>query len=244
MTSDPQKGPSFFVGYGRRMRMGWLDLWVGRWAEALFPGMVRRVLAGAEPQPRRLPRRVLTVVSADADTTAGVGAVRIVWRPKSAGAREQTVLLERYEGRWRYVGGGGSGPVEEPVDTGMLDVGSGGGALSHTRRQDPSHSAAVGPYICWAGIHVGQEVARLLVGDRLVGGRLVGGRLVGGRLVGDRRTAAPGRRRLIVVWTAAHLGRGTRPRIVALGRDGTELSRLGPHDSLDTHTWARLREEA
>jgi hypothetical protein len=30
---------------------------------------------------------------------------------------------------------------------------------------------------------------------------------------------------------------------VALGRDGAELSRIGPHHSLDAHTWARLTED-
>lgn len=45
------------------------------------------------------------------------------------------------------------------------------------------------------------------------------------------------------MWKSPHLSRGLRPVIVALGRDDAELSRIGPHDSLDTHTWARLREE-
>lgn len=70
------------------------DLWVLRWVEILLPGVVRRVLVGTESQPRWMPRRVLTVVSADIDTTAGVGAVWVVWRPKTARAREHTALLE------------------------------------------------------------------------------------------------------------------------------------------------------
>ncbi len=54
---------------------------------------------------------------------------------------------------------------------------------------------------------------------------------------------APEQRRLIAVWTSPQSSRIAHPVIVALGRDGGELSRMGPHDSLDTHTWARLREE-
>lgn len=41
----------------------------------LLPGVVRRVLGGGERQPWWMPRRVLTVVSADIDTGPGVGAV-------------------------------------------------------------------------------------------------------------------------------------------------------------------------
>ena len=62
-------------------------------------------------------------------------------------------------------------------------------------------------------------------------------------LIGDRRIDVPEHRRLIAVWTSPRLSRGLRPVIVALGRDDAEISRIGPHDSLDTHTWARLREE-
>ncbi|WP_328975165.1 hypothetical protein [Streptomyces canus] len=40
-------------------------------------------------------------------------------------------------------------------------------------------------------------------------------------LIGDRRIDTPEQRRLIAVWTSP---------------------RIGPHDSLDTHTWARWRE--
>ncbi|MFE4413112.1 hypothetical protein ACIQFZ_38620 [Streptomyces sp. NPDC093064] len=45
------------------------------------------------------------------------------------------------------------------------------------------------------------------------------------------------------MWTSPQVSRGARPVIVAIGYDGTELSRMGPHDSLDTRTWERLREE-
>lgn len=104
-----------------------------------------------------------------------------------------------------------------------IEVRGGGGTLCPTHRHDPPHSLAGAPWISSATIHLGREVGRLLVGNR--------------------RIDAPEQRRIVVAWMTTQAARGTRPLIVALGRDGTELSRLGPHDSLDTHTWARLREE-
>jgi hypothetical protein len=66
---------------------------------------------------------------------------------------------------------------------------------------------------------------------------------VGHVLIGARRVGVPEHRELIADWTSRYVSRGPRPVIVALGHGGTELSRIGPHDGLDTHTWSRLREE-
>ncbi|MFJ1694411.1 hypothetical protein ACIO6T_21275 [Streptomyces sp. NPDC087532] len=162
------------------------------------------------------------MISADIDNTAGVGAVWIVWHPKSSRAREHTALLEWYDEQWRYVGGG-SGPVDDPADVDVIEVRGGGGALSLTRSLDPPHSFATAPWISCAAVHLGRDVGHILIGNR--------------------RIAAPEERKLVAAWTSQQVNRGARPVIVAFGRDGTELSRIGPHDSLDTHTWARLREE-
>lgn len=169
-----------------------------------------------------MPRRVLTVVSADVDDKAGVGALWLEWRPKSPRMREHLVLLEWYGERWRYVGGG-SGSGDDPVDVDVLDVCNGAGALSLTRGHDLPHSLTTAPWIGCAKVRLGRNVSHVLIGDR--------------------RIEVPERRTLIAAWTSPRLSRGLRPVIVALGRDGAELSRMGPHDSLDTHTWARLREE-
>lgn len=197
-------------------------MWVGRWVENLLPGVVRRVLEEAEPQPRWIPRRLLMVVSADIDTTMGVGAVWVMWHPKSARAREYTALLERYDHQWRCVGSG-SAPLNDPADVDVIEVCGGGGVLSLTRRLDPPHSITTAPWISCAKVHLGRGVSHLLIGNR--------------------RIDAPQRRKLIAAWKSPHTDRGARPVIVALAPDGAELSRIGPHDSLDTHTWARLREE-
>ncbi|MDT0468774.1 hypothetical protein [Streptomyces gibsoniae] len=196
---------------------------MGPRVERLLRGVVRRVLARGEPHPWWLPRRVLTVVSADVDITAGVGEIWIVWRPKSPRMREHIALVERYDEQWRHVGGGGC-PGDDPVDVDVLDVCSGGGVLSLTRSLDPPHSMTMAPLISCAKVRLGRDVAHVLVGGR--------------------RIAVPEQRMLIAVWASSQISRGVRPVVVALGRDGAELSRLGPRDSLDTYTWARLREES
>ncbi|WP_274917876.1 hypothetical protein [Streptomyces sp. WZ-12] len=168
---------------------------------------------------------MLTVVSVDVDTGAGVAAVWALWRPKSARVCEYTVLLEWYEEQWRCVGGAesSSGSVDDPADVEVIEVRGGGGVLSLTRDLDPAHSMGRAPWIGCVEVHLGPDVRHLLVGDR--------------------RIVAPERRKLLAVWASRPASRAARPVLVALGHEGTELSRIGPHDCLDTHTWARLREE-
>lgn len=197
-------------------------MYTGPWWETFLRGVVRRVLASEESQPWWMPRRLLTVVSADVDVTAGVGAIWIMWRPKSPLMREHLALLEWHGEQWRYVGGG-SGPGDDPVDVDVLDVCNGAGVLSLTRSLDIPPSITAAPWIGCVKVRLGVDVGHVLVGDR--------------------RIENPEQCRLIAVWASPHNGRGARPVIVALGRDGAELSRIGPHDSLDTHTWARMREE-
>jgi len=197
-------------------------VWAGPWWETFLRGVVKRVLAGDETQPWWLPRRVLTVVSADVDDAAGVGAIWILWRPKSSRMREHIALLEWFGEQWRYVGGS-SGSGDDPVDVKVLDVSNGGGVLSLTRSLDPPRSISAAPRISCVKVRLGRDASRVLIGVR--------------------RIEVPEQRSLIAVWTSPQTSHGVRPVIVALGRDGAELSRAGPHDSLDTHTWARLREE-
>lgn len=210
------------AGYRRRMRAWGKAVSTGPRSETFLRSVVRRVLAREAPQPWWIPRRLLTVVSADVDATAGVGAVWIVWRPKSPRVREHIALLERYEEQWRYVGGG-SGPGDGPVDVDVLDVRGGGGVLSLTRRIDPPDSSTAAPWIGCVKVSLGRDVDHVLIGAR--------------------RIDSPGPCKLIAVWASPCISRGARPVIAALGHDGAELSRMGPHDSLDTHTWARLRED-
>ncbi|MFF4359306.1 hypothetical protein [Streptomyces sp. NPDC001604] len=188
-------------------------VWAGPRRESFLRGVVKRALAGNEPQPWWMPRRLLTVVSADVDDTAGVGAIWILWRPKSSRMREHIALLEWFGEQWRYVGGSiGSGV--DPVDVDVLDVSSGGGVLSLTRSLDPPHSIAAAPWISCVKVRLGRDVSHVLIGVR--------------------RLEVPEQRSLIAVWESPRISRGVRPVIVALGHDGIELSRMGPHDSSAT----------
>lgn len=198
-------------------------MWAGpRW-ESFLLGVVKRALAGKEAQPWWVPRRVLNVVSADVDDAAGVGAIWILWRPRSSRMHEHIALLEWFGEQWRYVGGG-SGSGDDPVDVDVLDVRNGAGVLSLTRTLDPPCSITTAPFISCAKLRLGRDVSHVLIGAR--------------------RIEVPEQRSLIAVWTSPSISRGLRPMIVALGRDGAERSRMGPQDSLDTHTWARSREES
>lgn len=192
----------------------------------LLPGVVRRLLGGGEAQPWWMPRRVLTVVSADLDAGAGVGAVWMVWRPgaRESVAREHIEFLERYGGQWRYPGGS-SGSVDGPADADVdvIEIRGGGGTLSLARRLDPPRSIETAPWIGCVLVYLGRDVGHILVGDR--------------------RFEASGQRRVVAAWKGPQVSRGSRPVVVAFGRDGVELSRIGPLDSLDSRTWARVWEE-
>lgn len=119
--------------------------------------------------------------------------------------------------------GGSSGPGDDPVSVDVLDVRNGGGVLSLTRSSDPPRSITAAPWIGCAKVRLGRDVSHVLIGAR--------------------RIENPEHCELIAVWTSPYVSRGARPVIAALRHDGAELSRIGPHDSLDTHSWARLREE-
>ncbi len=209
------------TGYRRRMQAWGESVWAGSRWETFLRAVVKRALAGDETQPWWMPRRVLTVVSADVDDTAGAGAIWILSRPKSSRIREHIALVEWFGEQWRYVGGS-SGSGDGPVDVEVLDVSNGGGVLSLTRSLDPPRSITAAPWTSCVKVRLGRGVSHVLVGGR--------------------RIEVPEQRSLVAVWTSPQISRGVRPVIVALGRDGAELSRIGPHDGLDTHTWARLRE--
>ncbi|MEH0419844.1 hypothetical protein [Streptomyces sp. B21-083] len=197
--------------------------------DRLLPGVVRRVLGGREAQPRWLPRRVLTVVSADVDAEAGVGVVWMVWRPGSGREsvpREHTAFVEWYDGRWRSLGVSSSSvsSVGDPMEVGVdgIEVRGGAGSLSLTRRLDPPRSIGTAVWIACVQVYLGRDVDHVLVGDR--------------------RFDVAERHRVVAVWKGPQIRRGYRPDIVAFGRDGVELSRIGSLDSLDSRTWARVWE--
>ena len=203
---------------------------IERWMGIIVPGVARRVVNGEAPQPGWLPRRWLTVVSGDVDLDGSIGAVWLVWRPGSAKAETHTALVERCGGQWRYTGGGSAsgGDVAterraagQPGQIGMIECGGGAGGLGCAWRLQHPHSITAAPWVGSSELRVAAEVGHLIVGGR--------------------RIEVPGHGRLIVAWKSRSTGSGgLRPLLVAMGRDGSELSRIGPHDGMDRYTWAKL----
>jgi hypothetical protein len=219
----------------RRMR------WSLSWTEVLSRRLIRRLLAG-DPgnmlQPAWLPRRWVTVVYGDIDHDAGVGVLWLVSRPGHENGAEHTMLFERYGEAWESTGSGsGSGgsadgilprgrpAVGSPGQIGMIEFTGGRGCHSRAhRRRHPDDPWSV-PWVGSFGLRVAAEV------DHLV--------------VGERRIEVPENGRLVVAWKSppSTIDGGVRPRIAAMGRDGTELSVVGPRDQMDSYTWALLRRQ-
>jgi hypothetical protein len=195
----------------------------------IVPRVARRLVNGKAPQPGWLPRRWLTVLSGDMDLDGGIGAVWLVWRPRSAKAETHTALIERCGGHWQYTGGSSVSGVpvaadrsaRQPGQIGMIEIGAEAGGLSYAYRLLPTHSITLAPWVGASELQVAAEVSHLLLGER--------------------RIKVPGHGMLIVAWKSRYTGiGGLRPLIVAVGRDGSELSRIGPHDSMDSYTWAMV----
>lgn len=197
--------------------------------EILVPPIFRRVVSGKTPQPGWLPRRYLTVVSADVDLDSGIGAVWLVRRPGSAGAETRIARIERCGGRWEYSGAGSThGDVEadrraagDPGQPGMIELGGRSGGVSNAYRLEHPHSpASAAPWVEASELRVAAEVGHLLIGER--------------------RIEVPAHGRVIVVWKSPPTGGGgIRPLITALGSDGSELSRIGSHDNIDSYSSAK-----
>lgn len=198
--------------------------------EILVPRIFHRVVNRRTPQPGWLPRRYLTAVSADVDLDSGIGAVWLVRRPGTARAETLTARIERHGGRWEYSGAGRApGDVEagrraagHPGQSGMIELGGRSGGVSNAYRLEHPHSpVSAAPWVEASELRVAAEVSHLLIGER--------------------RVEVPAHGRVIVVWKSPLTsGGGIRPLITAFGSDGSELSRIGPHDNMDSYTSAKL----
>jgi hypothetical protein len=103
----------------------------------------------------------------------------------------------------------------------MIECSGGAGGLGYAWRLQHPRSIMAAPWVGSSELRVAAEVGHLLVGGR--------------------RIEVPGHGRVIVAWKSRSTGSGgVRPLIVAVGRDGSELSRIGPHDSMDSYTWAKV----
>jgi len=231
-VADPSLGTVVDVpAHGELRRMRRLERWMG----IIAPRLARRVVNGKPPQPGWLPRRWLAVVSGDVDLEAGICVVWLVWCPRSAEAETHTALIERCGRHWQYTGGGSSNAPSDDAaadrpaagqsgQIGMIECGGGAGGVSYAYRLQHPHSISAAPWVGASELRVAAEVSHLLLGDR--------------------RIQVPRNGRLIVAWKSRSTGNGgLRPLIVAVGHDGSELSRIGPHDNLDSYTWAKLNSQ-
>jgi hypothetical protein len=192
--------------------------------------MGRRALRGrpVRPFPRLTARRIV-LLATDINAGAGVAAVWLVRRPGSARQVEETLLYERGPGGWQELGGGaGIGGKGIGPDDGVL------AARPSATRNGPGsmlrHSGGAASYehtgiVCCNHLRVAAEVEYIQAGER--------------------RISVPEHGYVLVVWKSASavLPSG-RPRIVAVGRDGSVLTELGPEDYLDSLTLASLDDTA
>jgi len=203
----------------------------------IVPLVTGRVLGGKDPQPGWLPRRLVTVLSGDVDVDAGCGAVWLVWRPWSSKAETYTARVEHDGGHFRHIGagvvGGGAVPGRDvaagrsaasgPGQAGMIELGGHSGGVSSAWRLQHHGPSTGAPWVGASELRVAAEVEHLLIGEQ------------------RRRVQVPGHGRVIVAWRSPNtIAGGIRPLIVAVGRNGSELSRLGPDDAMDTYTTAKL----
>jgi hypothetical protein len=109
-----------------------------------------------------------------------------------------------------------------PGQSGMIELGGRSGGVSNAYRLEHPHSSvSAAPWVEASELQAATEVSHLLIGER--------------------RVEVPAHGRVIVVWKSPLTsGGGIRPLITAFGSDGSELSRIGPHDNMDSYTSAKL----
>jgi|GEM_PF-4842360 len=104
----------------------------------------------------------------------------------------------------------------------MIELGGYRGHLSIHRRQHPRPAISTAPWVGASQVQVSAEVSHLLIGER--------------------RIEVPRHGRVILAWKSVSTGSGgIRPIIIAVGHDGLELSSIGPRDSMDSYTLAKLK---
>jgi hypothetical protein len=109
-----------------------------------------------------------------------------------------------------------------PGQSGMIELGGRSGGVSNAYRLEHPHSpVSAAPWVEASELRAAAEVSHLLIGER--------------------RVEVPAHGSVIVVWKSPSTAAGgIRPLITAFGSDGSELSRIGPHDNMDSYTSAKL----
>ena len=170
-------------------------------------------------------------LASDVDEDAGAGAVWLVRHPGSPDSAEHTLEFERGDG-WQYLGGGSSSArefslnrrpsalVNGPATMMRLVTGSASRSWADRERLADGLGVAGAGWVACAGFRVAAEVGHLQAAGRSI--------------------PVPDHGYAIVAWRSPPAL--TRPPIVAVGNNGSRLSELGPHDSLDSLSWESIEQ--
>ena len=223
---------------------GWPGGPLREWPDAERAGLA--VLAG---RPLHWWQRLggLTVVASDIDADAGVAAVWLARWPGTRRAVEETLEFEWIDGGWRYLGGGSGSGQEERFSAAdrpsgaragpasMMTCGGSTSVRSLKKRQEQrtagAATGAAGPasvaeagWVACAQFRVAAEIETLQIGER--------------------RISVPAHGYVLAVWKAPpSLDIPSRPRIEALRRDGSAVTRFEPGAHLDSLSLAAIDEE-
>jgi hypothetical protein len=200
------------------------------WSRYDLEGMGLRVLSG-----RRFGfaqrRAGFVALASDVYEDGGVAAVWLVRHPGSLDSTQHTLEFEDSDG-WRFLGGGSSSAQEFSLDrrpsasvhgpASMLKLVSSSACRSRIDRERLAGGLGVASagWVACAGFRVAAEVGHLQAGERVI--------------------PVAGHGYAIVAWRSPPAL--TRPPIVAVGNNGSRLSELGPHDSLDSLSWESIEQ--
>lgn len=199
------------------------------WSEYGLKGMGLRVLSGRGLGFSQRRAGFVPLASA-ADEDSGIAVVWLVRHPGSPDSAEHTLQFER-SGGWRFLGGGSSSArelllagrlsasVHGPSSLMRLLSSSAGRSWTDREKQAGGLGVAGAGWVACAGFRLATEVGQLQVGERSI--------------------PVPDHGYVIVTWRSPPAL--ARPLIVAVGKDGSRLSELGPNGSLDTLTWESVR---
>jgi hypothetical protein len=202
---------------------------VSDWSAHDLEGMGLRVLSGRGLAFSQR-RAGFVPLASDADEDSGIAVVWLVRHPGSPDSAEHTLQFER-AGGWRFLGGDSgsaselslagrpSASVHGPSSMMRLLGSSAGRSWTDREKQAGGMGVAGAGWVARAGFRVATEVGQLQVGERLI--------------------PVPGHGYVIVGWRSPPAM--ARPLIVAVGKDGSRLSELGPNDSLDSLTWESVQ---
>jgi hypothetical protein len=210
------------------------------WYSGRDQRIVGRLLLGRRLALRR-PRLLspsFTLVAIDVDPDAGVAAIWVAHDRADQQEQDGYVwLYEHVDRRWIWASGSecsvpvadlsaGRAPAGQDGQIGMMDVlGSCGSiSLADRRRARTGDDISDAAWVGCTFLRVAAETNQLLVGQRQI--------------------TVPHHGCTVIPWKASiAIPLSGRPGISAIDPDGTYLSVLGPHDYLDSFTWARLAYE-